>query len=146
QIHHFRAGWRVAAKEEQIVGSIGGINFKGVVDRIDQDSTGTLVLDYKSGSLKEANKKGDLEKLTDFQMTIYSELLKEKFQNLELAFVEIFKGETTSVIKLEEKTERLYEVIAELKSTDRVVAEKCEELSKCQYCDYTLLCGRGVYL
>ncbi|HHD75218.1 MAG TPA: PD-(D/E)XK nuclease family protein, partial [Campylobacterales bacterium] len=75
QIHHFRAGWRVAAKEEQIVGSIGGINFKGVVDRIDQDSTGTLVLDYKSGSLKEANKKGDLEKLTDFQMTIYSELL-----------------------------------------------------------------------
>jgi len=26
------------------------------------------------------------------------------------------------------------------------VAEKCDDVSSCQYCDYTLLCGRGVYL
>lgn len=146
QIHHFRTGWRVAAKEQHIVGAIGGINFKGVVDRIDQESVGTLVLDYKSGSILDANREKNLEKLTDFQMSIYSELLKDKFQNIELAFVEIFEGKTTSITKLDEKTELLYEIIGELKSTDRVVAEKCEEISKCQYCDYTLLCGRGVYL
>jgi len=128
------------------VGSIGGINFKGVVDRIDQDSVGTLVLDYKSGSILDANRTKNLEKLTDFQMSIYSELIKEKFANIELAFVEIFEGKTTPITQLEEKTALLHEIIGELKSTQRVVAEKCEEISKCQYCDYTLLCGRGVYL
>jgi CRISPR/Cas system-associated exonuclease Cas4 (RecB family) len=146
QIYHFRAGWKVAEKEKHIVGSIGGVNFKGVVDRIDQDSVGTLVLDYKSGSITDVNRTSNLEKLTDFQMRNYTEHLKEKFQNMELAFVEIFEGKTTSITQLEEKTELLYEIIGELKSTDKVVAEKCEEISKCQYCDYTLLCGRGVYL
>lgn len=146
QVYHFKAGWRVVAREEQIVGLIGGINFKGVVDRIDQDSTGTLVLDYKSGSIKEANRMKNLEKLTDFQMSIYSEILKPKFKDLELAFVEIFEGKTTEITLLEEKTELLYEIIDELKSTQSVTAERCEDVSRCQYCDYVLLCGRGVYL
>ncbi|CAA6799183.1 MAG: FIG00388203: hypothetical protein [uncultured Sulfurovum sp.] len=146
QLYHFKAGWRVAAREEQIIGAIGGINFKGVVDRIDQDSTGTFVLDYKSGSLTEANRTKNLEKLTDFQMSIYSEILKEKFQNLNLAFVEIFTGKIVEVTVLEEKTALLHEIIAELKSTREVVAERCDDVSKCQYCHYTLLCGRGVYL
>jgi len=146
QIYHFKAGWRVVEREKQIIGSIAGINFKGVVDRIDQDSTGTFVLDYKSGSIKEANRTKNLEKLTNFQMSIYSELLKDKFKDLNLAFVEIFNGKTTEITALEEKTELLYEIIDELKATKEVVAYRCDDVSKCQYCDYTLLCGRGVYL
>jgi ATP-dependent helicase/DNAse subunit B len=146
QVYHFKAGWRVVAREEQIIGSIGGINFKGVVDRIDQDVTGTFVLDYKSGSITEANRTKNLEKLTDFQMSIYSELLKDKFADLKLAFVEIFNAKTTEITALEEKTELLHEIIGELKGMHEVVAERCEDVSKCQYCDYTLLCGRGVYL
>ena len=146
QVYHFKAGWRVVAREQQIIGSIGGINFKGVVDRIDQDVAGTFVLDYKSGSIKEANRTKNLEKLTDFQMSIYSELLKEKYKGLNLAFVEIFNGKTTEITALEEKTELLHEIIGELKATHEVVAERCDDVSKCQYCDYTLLCGRGVYL
>ena len=146
QIYHFKAGWRVAEREKQIIGSVAGINFKGVVDRIDQDVTGTYVLDYKSGSIKEANRTKNLEKLTDFQMSIYSELLKDKFKDLNLAFVEIFNGKTTEITVLDEKTELLYEIIDELKATKEVVAFRCDDVSKCQYCDYTLLCGRGVYL
>ncbi|CAA6809546.1 MAG: FIG00388203: hypothetical protein [uncultured Sulfurovum sp.] len=146
QIDHFRAGWRVVAREEQIIGNIGGINFKGVVDRIDQDATGTAVFDYKSGSITDANRTKNLEKLTDFQMSIYAELLKDKFQNLHLAFVEIFNGKITEVTVLEEKTELLHEIIAQLKGMHEVVATRCDVVSKCQYCDYTLLCGRGVYL
>ena len=146
QIYHFKAGWRVVEREKHIIGSIGGINFKGVVDRIDQDSTGTFVLDYKSGSIAEANRTKNLEKLTDFQMSIYSELLKDKFKDLKLAFVEMFNGKTTEITALEEKTELLYEIVDELKATKEVVAYCCDDVSKCQYCDYTLLCGRGVYL
>jgi len=146
QLYHFKAGWRVAKREQRIIGSIGGINFKGVVDRIDQDATGTFVLDYKTGSIKEANRTKNLEKLTDFQMSIYSELLKDKHKDLKLAFVEVFEGKTTEITALEEKTELLHEIIGELRATKELVASRCEELTACQYCDYTLLCGRGVYL
>ncbi|CAA6822879.1 MAG: FIG00388203: hypothetical protein [uncultured Sulfurovum sp.] len=146
QVYHFKAGWRVVAREEQIIGSIGGINFKGVVDRRDQDVTGTYLFDYKSGSITEANRTKNLEKLSDFQMSIYSELLKDKFKDLHLAFIEIFNGKITEVTLLEEKTELLHEIINELKSMNQVVATRCDDVSTCQYCDYTLLCGRGVYL
>lgn len=146
QIYHFRAGWRVVEREHQIVGSIAGVNFKGIVDRIDQDVVGTYVLDYKSGSIVDANRTKNLEKLTDFQMSIYSELLKTKYKNLNLAFVEIFTGKMTEITELEAKTELLHETITDLKSMKRVVAERCEEVSRCTFCDYTLLCERGVYL
>jgi CRISPR/Cas system-associated exonuclease Cas4 (RecB family) len=79
-------------------------------------------------------------------MSIYSELLKDSYKTINLAFVEIFNGKTTHITELESKTELLYETIDELKGMQKVVAEKCENVSNCVYCDYTLLCERGVYL
>ena len=146
QIYHFKAGWRVVEREKQIIGSIAGINFKGVVDRIDQDVAGTYVLDYKSGSIADANRSKNLEKLTDFQMSIYFELLKEKYKGINLAFVEIFTGKMSDITELEAKTKQLHLTLTEIKSMDKVVAERCEEVSRCTYCDYVLLCERGVYL
>jgi RecB family exonuclease len=147
QIDHFKAGWRVMERERHIVGKIQGIPFKGVVDRIDQNDTHTMVLDYKSGSIAEANRTKNLEKLTDFQMSIYAKLLEASHTNLSLAFVEILNGgEITPITLLEEKQALLYEVIEELKSLNRVVCQRCEEVSLCQYCPYRLLCERGEYL
>jgi len=146
QIYHFKAGWRVVEREKHIVGGINGINFKGVVDRIDQNQNQTIILDYKSGSIKEANRTKNLEKLTDFQMSIYSEILKPTYSSMSLAFVEIFNDKTTEITMLKEKTDILYEIIDDLKATKEVVASKCDDVSRCQYCDYTLLCERGVYL
>ncbi|NEW61556.1 Dna2/Cas4 domain-containing protein [Sulfurovum sp. bin170] len=147
QVYHFKAGWRVVERERQIIGEIGGMRFRGVVDRIDQTDTHTLILDYKSGSIKEANRTKNLEKLTDFQMSIYSELLKDKYQNIELAFVELFdKGGIVPITLLDEKTELLFDTIGELREMKQVEAERCEDISRCQYCDFTLLCERGNYL
>ena len=147
QVYHFKAGWRVTEREKQIVGEIGGVQFKGIVDRVDQTDTHTLILDYKSGSIKEANRTRNLETLTDFQMSIYSEILKSTYQNMELAFIEIFGNELMSPItNLEEKTKLLLEHIEEIKAMKSVTAYRCEEMSRCQYCDYTLLCERGKYL
>jgi CRISPR/Cas system-associated exonuclease Cas4 (RecB family) len=146
QIYHFRAGWRVVEREKHIIGNIGGINFKGIVDRIDQDIENTMVIDYKSGSITDANRSKNLEKLTDFQMSIYSEILKPTYKNISLSFIEIFNGKTTEITQLEEKTELLHEIISYLRATTKVVATKSDDVNKCQYCDYTLLCERGVYL
>jgi len=146
QILHFKAGWRVVEREKEIVGSIGGINFKGRVDRIDQDGVGTMVIDYKSGSITEANRIKNLEKLNDFQMSIYSELLKVHYQELHLVFIELFNGKMSEITELEAKTEQLHRVIGELKNMNKMVAERCDDVNRCSYCDYTLLCERGVYL
>ena len=147
QIAHFDAEWKVVEREKEFSGTIEGLKFKGRIDRIDQNPTHILVLDYKSGSTKEAQKTKNLETLNDLQMSIYHHLLSPKYQNITLAFVKLFEGgEIEEITALEEKNERLSEVIIELKQTKSFVAEKCEELQRCRWCEFALLCGRGEYV
>jgi CRISPR/Cas system-associated exonuclease Cas4 (RecB family) len=80
-------------------------------------------------------------------MSIYHELLKNRYSNIELAFVEIFdRGEIVPITLLEEKNELLFETINEMKEIKSLIATRCDEVSHCQYCDFTLLCERGNYL
>ncbi len=147
QIEHFSHDWRVVEREKEFQGEIGGLKFKGRIDRIDQNATDTLVLDYKSGSTKDAQKTKNLETLTDLQMSIYHHLLTPKYQNLTFAFVKLFEnGEREEITALEEKNEHLAQHIIELKQTKSFVAEKCENLQKCKWCEFTLMCGRGEYV
>ncbi len=147
QIAHFRGGWRVVEREKEFTGSIGGLHFKGRIDRIDQDATNTLVIDYKSGSLTEANRSRNLEEATDFQMNIYRRLLEQKYANIDLTFWNLFdKGEMVPANALDEKEEYLGKHIHMLRHTQSFVAEKTDKLSRCTYCEFALLCGRGEYL
>jgi CRISPR/Cas system-associated exonuclease Cas4 (RecB family) len=80
-------------------------------------------------------------------MSIYHELLKNRYQHMDLAFVELFdKGDIVPITLLGEKTELLHETIGEIKGIKKMVATRCENVSHCQYCDFTLLCERGDYL
>jgi len=147
QIAHFETGWRVIHREKEFKGQIGGLNFKGRIDRIDQNDTDTLVLDYKSGNVDKEPKKLNPEKITDFQMSIYAQLLAGKYQNISLAFLKILDGgEMQTVTLLEERNALLEEHIATLKQTKHFVAQKCDDLQKCKWCEFTLMCGRGEYL
>lgn len=147
QIEHFKSDWKVVEREKEFSGEIGGLRFKGRIDRIDQNATETLVLDYKSGSIAEANKTKNLENLSDFQMSIYYYMLSEKYQNINLAFMKILEqGEIEEITVLEEKNALLAQHIIELKQTKGFAAEKCDNLQKCKYCEFTLLCERGEYL
>ena len=147
EIAHFKSDWRVIAREMEVVGEIGGLKFKGRIDRIDQNATDTLVLDYKSGKVEKEPKRLNPDKVTDFQMSIYHELLKGRFQNISLAYVKILEqGEKQQVGLLEERQSLLGEHIVTLKQTKSFVAQKCESLQMCQYCEFALMCGRGEYL
>ncbi len=147
QVRHFQEGWRVLLQEEEFSGEIGGLRFKGRIDRIDQNETHTLVIDYKSGSINEANRTKGLEKLTDFQMSIYDHLLKTRYQNIQLAFCKILDGgEMEEITALDEKNELLGEHIVTLKQTKHFEACKCDVLQTCTYCEFALMCGRGEYL
>ena len=147
QIAHFDAGWKVVSREEKFKANIGGLDFEGRIDRIDQNSTDTLVVDYKSGKVENEPKKLNTDKITDFQMPVYHQLLNGRYQNIRLAYLKIFeKDSMQEVTLLEERNELLSEKIVELKQTKCFVAEKCEDLQKCKWCPYTLMCGRGTYL
>ncbi|KYJ86836.1 PD-(D/E)XK nuclease family protein [Sulfurovum riftiae] len=147
EIAHFNADWKVAEREVEVMGEIGGLKFKGRIDRIDQNATETLVLDYKSGKVEKEPKKLNPEKISDFQMSIYHQLLQERYQNISLAFVKILEnGEKQQVTLLEERKALLDEHIVELKQTKFFAAEKCEDLQKCTYCEFALMCGRGEYV
>ena len=147
EIAHFKAEWYVAERELEVSGEIGGLKFKGRIDRIDQNATDTLVLDYKSGRVEKEPKKLNPDKISDFQMSIYDQLLQKRFQNITLAFVKILeRGEKQQVTLLEERNALLAEHIIKLKQTKSFVAEKCDDLKKCTYCEFALMCGRGEYL
>ena len=147
QIRHFKSGWKVVEREKEFHGNIGGLRFKGRIDRIDQNPTNTLILDYKSGSTKEAQKTKNIETLNDLQMSIYDALLKERYSQFNLAFIKLFEnGEMEEIYALEEKNKRLAEVIIMLKQTKNFVAQKTEILQKCKFCEFALLCERGIYL
>ena len=81
------------------------------------------------------------------KLNIYYQMLKDRYQNINLAFVKLFEnGDMEEITALEEKNERLAEVIVALKQTKSFLAEKTEDLQKCKYCEFTLMCGRGDYL
>ncbi len=147
QIAHFRSGWRVVEREKEFAGQIGGLRFKGRIDRIDQDTTHSLLIDYKSGSLSEANRSKNLEEATDFQMNIYRHLVEGKYANAEPLFWNLFdRGDPVPAKALDEKETILGDHIHALRQTREFVAEKTEKLSRCTYCEFALLCGRGEYL
>ncbi len=147
EIAHFAQGWRVLEREKEVSGEIGGLRFKGRIDRIDTDGSEVLVLDYKSGSVPSMPKKPNPDTLTDFQMDIYAKLLSPRFPDLSLAYVKILeKGERIVFAQREAREEILNERIVELKQTTRFVASRCETLSLCTYCEFALMCGRGEYL
>ncbi|ADV47174.1 PD-(D/E)XK nuclease family protein [Nitratifractor salsuginis] len=143
----FTQGWRVESIETAVEGEIDGLRFGGRIDRIDRLGEARLALDYKSGSIKEANRKSNLDKLTDFQMSIYDLLLRSRFPELDLAFVTPLDGGSfVPVAALEEKNVLLLEHLGQLKQTCSFVAERCEDLKRCTWCPYQLLCERGEYL
>jgi ATP-dependent helicase/DNAse subunit B len=147
QIIHFNEDWKVVEREKEFQGDIGGLHFRGRIDRIDQNSTDTLVLDYKSGNVEKEPRSLNPDKMTDFQMSVYHQLLHQKYQNIKLAFLKILEnGERQEVTLLEERNALLAEHIIALKQTKSFVAAKCEDLQKCKYCEFTLMCERGEYL
>jgi hypothetical protein len=74
-------------------------------------------------------------------------MLSPKYQNLSLAFMKILEnGSVEEITVLEEKNALLAEHIIDLKQTTSFVAEKCDDLKKCKYCEFALMCERGEYL
>ena len=146
QIIHINSGWEIFESEYKVSANIQGLKFTGKIDKVDKRDEDLLVIDYKTGSTRDANNTKDIEKLTDFQMSIYKYLLESKgYKNIELIFLKLFDDknkQSEKINELSEKNEMLLNRIEELKNTKSFIAIKCDNLLQCKYCDYKLNCDR----
>ena len=145
QIGHLTLGCTIQELEYKIKGDINGLTFQGIIDRIDNEYGNTMVLDYKTGSTEKSDNK-DIEKITDFQMSIYHNLLESlDYKNIELRYVKILEDGIYEPIDIVDKNIALNKHIEDIKKLKNFTADKCDDLYKCKYCHYKLNCERDFY-
>ncbi|MEA2112055.1 MAG: PD-(D/E)XK nuclease family protein [Campylobacterota bacterium] len=140
EIKRFSEGIKVLHCEKQFVKEYRGITLNGVIDRVDENGECREILDYKSGSYKLYSKNA-IEKAVDFQLEFYYLLLG--LGEKSVAFYDLKECKIVEENFLNEKLERLDEILKELSQTTYFSFEMTEDFSVCNYCDYIHLCKRG---
>ena len=134
---------RVQACEKKLEREVRGIKLYGEIDRIDTALDGLEVLDYKSGKYMTYTAR-TLEKATDFQLEFYYLLASTLGEVTNCGFYDLNKGKIIYEPILNEKLEKLYTLLDELRETKHFDFEKTEKLSDCGYCEYAYLCERSL--
>jgi len=134
---------RVHSCEKKLETEVRGIKLAGVIDRIDSTLDGLEVLDYKSGKYATYTLK-TLENAKDFQLEFYYLLAGTLGEVNNCGFYDLSKGKIVYEPVLNEKLEKLYTLLDELRETKHFDFEMTEKLSDCNYCEYAYLCQRGL--
>ena len=141
EMKRFEKGWHVISAEEYFKAPYAGITIVGQIDRIDKYENLIEVLDYKTGSYTLYNK-NNFTDATDFQLEFYY-LLAGGLGNVQsCSFYDLKESQIISEAFLEEKLEILKSHIHDLLNIQRVNFEKCEDFKPCQFCEYSIICGR----
>ena len=138
-----KAGWQPWVGEKRLTTVYQGITLEGKIDRLDKHENGAIaVLDYKTGSYAKTNPRS-VETMTDFQMQFYW-LLASTLGTVDHAgYYDLKQGTVEMEGKMEEKLSMLDAIIETYKKTTTINFEMSAKRSECEYCPYTLLCGRG---
>ncbi|MFA6760558.1 MAG: PD-(D/E)XK nuclease family protein [Sulfuricurvum sp.] len=143
EMARFASGARVAFVEKSLESSFCGFMLEGQVDRIDE-VYGTLeVLDYKSGKYPIYDE-AKLGEASDFQLEFYYLLASRLGEVRRCGYYDLNSGEVVWEELLEQKLEVLKQKLAEIASQTKVDFAKCEDLQKCRFCAYKILCQRDV--
>lgn len=124
----FSDGWSIYALEKEFFSTINGVNLKGIIDRIDIKDGKLVVIDYKSGNLKDGS----------YQLAFYEILTganESYYYDLKDSFTLVRPQKTKSIDELKDK-------INELKSINNTKIIFEQNLSKCEYCPYSLICKK----
>jgi RecB family exonuclease len=143
----------VLSPERKFEGEWYGLKVKGVVDRIDRAEDGLVLVDYKSGaSLTPGPKDIDGKTRLDIQLPLYAHVISSALFNGEpVADAYYYSLSKSKVIKrsvsgdsaaLEAFVERIKGYLRE----GRFPVEPDAERYACAYCDYDLVCRKGVRL
>lgn len=142
EIERFREV-RVHSCERKLETEVRGIKLSGVIDRIDSTIDGLEVLDYKSGKYMTYTLK-TLENAKDFQLEFYYLLAGTLGEVNNCGFYDLNKGKIVYEPVLNEKLEKLYSLLDELREAKHFDFEMTEKLTDCSYCEYAYICQRGL--
>ncbi len=142
EIERFREV-RVNACEKKLETEVNGIKLYGEIDRIDSTVDGLEVLDYKSGKYMTYTLR-TLENATDFQLEFYYLLASTLGKVNSCGFYDLNRGKIVYEPILNEKLEKLYTLLDELRETKHFDFEMTEKLSDCNYCEFAYICGRSI--
>jgi RecB family exonuclease len=141
EIERFTQGCRVVYHEKDAERVIQGIRLVGRIDRVDRTLDGLEVLDYKTGNFADTTsqpKEGDV----DYQLAVYG-LLAQEFGALNrCGYYDLKSGKIVYEQFLEEKIEKLSDILSELARQKTWKWELCDDIKHCRYCAYALLCQR----
>ena len=141
EIERFKSGWSVLSCEETFNVEYQGMTLVGQIDRVDKRANEIEVLDYKTGSYTLYNK-NNFTQATDFQLEFYY-LLTQGLGNVgECSFYDLKNAEIIKETFLQEKLDLLGGHIKELLSLEYIDFEQCEDEKNCQFCEYSVMCGR----
>ncbi len=134
-------GWEVLYREKELSVTVEGILLSGRIDRIDGRGGELEVIDYKSGKYPDTDKPPRDED-TDYQLSVYALLAAGLGKVSGCGYYDLGRGELKFEQYLQEKNDRLREILRMLGSQTHWEWEKCEELGRCRLCPYVYLCHR----
>ena len=140
EVERFSQGWSVLYCEESMSIKFAGMTLVGQIDRIDKRENEIAVLDYKTGSYTLYTKNSFTD-AKDFQLEFYY-LLAGGLGNVSCGFYDLKASKIIPESFLEEKLAILESNIKDLLTIEEVNFEKCEDTKPCQFCEYSLMCGR----
>ncbi|WP_345992729.1 PD-(D/E)XK nuclease family protein [Sulfurimonas sp. HSL-1716] len=142
EMQRFEQGYAVYDCEKSLTCKFAGMELTGQIDRIDIKEEKLFVLDYKSGKYPSYTTR-TLQKATDFQLEFYY-LLASTIKKVDACgYYDLNSGKIVDETLLEEKLELLQRHLKEMLEQKSFSFDKTEDESKCQYCEFVYLCGRG---
>jgi putative RecB family exonuclease len=134
----------VVATEQDIQTEIGGVPFRGIVDRLDQEDDGLVVTDYKSGKAPSARyRRGRLD-----QVLLYAAAVKESTGEMPVRARLLYLGQRPVGIdvtpaELEGVTEKLAGTWASIKTSCSTDEFEPRTGPLCGWCPYADRCVEG---
>ncbi len=140
EIQRQKEGFEIKFLEEERKNVYDNFIFYGKVDRIDERDGKFYIIDYKSGKIPKISK-NSLQKDTNFQLQIYYRIFEKYFPIEELYYYDIESGTLVKEDFFDEKLQLFDEKLKLLKEKE-INFSKTEDMAKCRYCPYAIICNR----
>lgn len=133
ECQNFSDSKSIISTERKFNFAICNLNFSISIDRIDKVGEETWIIDYKTSSFV------DIDEENDFQLEIYA--IANLSQKPRAFLYDLKNSKMIEKKDLLQRIDDLKEILSTFKK-ESIDFEKTEEVAKCKFCNYKIICGR----